>query len=177
MREQLEEALEAGALGLSTGLAYLSANAASKDEVLNLAAPLAAAGAIYATHMRTEGDRILDAMGEAFEIGRSSSVPVVISHLKCAGIANWGRSGEVLAALDAARHSQQTGCDCYPYAATSTILDLRQVDERENHHHLEHLTSRNGRQDIGRHRSGMADHATRSGAPPQTRRRNLPQHL
>jgi N-acyl-D-amino-acid deacylase len=130
MREQLEEALEAGALGLSTGLAYLSANAASKDEVLNLAAPLAAAGAIYATHMRTEGDRILDAMGEAFEIGRSSSVPVVISHLKCAGIANWGRSGEVLAALDAARHSQQTGCDCYPYAATSTILDLRQVDER-----------------------------------------------
>ena len=130
MREQLEEALDAGALGLSTGLAYLSANAADIDEVLELAAPLAAAGAIYATHMRTEADGILDAMREAFEIGRGSRVPVVISHLKCAGIANWGRSGEVLAALDTARLSQQAGCDCYPYEAGSSTLDLRQVDER-----------------------------------------------
>jgi N-acyl-D-amino-acid deacylase len=130
MRAQLEEALDAGALGLSTGLAYLSANPASTAEVLELAAPLAAAGAIYATHMRTEADGILDAMGEAFEIGRGSRVPVVISHLKCAGIANWGRSREVLAALDTARLSQQAGCDCYPYAAGSSTLDLRQVDER-----------------------------------------------
>jgi N-acyl-D-amino-acid deacylase len=130
MRTQLEEALEAGALGLSTGLAYLSANAAGTDEVMALAAPLAAAGAIYATHMRTEADRILDAMGEAFEIGQGSRIPVVISHLKCAGIANWGRSHEVLAALDAARLTQQAGCDCYPYAAGSSTLDLRQVDER-----------------------------------------------
>jgi len=130
MRVQLEEALDAGALGLSTGLAYLSANAASAGEVMELARPLAAAGAVYTTHMRTEADLILDAMQEAFEIGRSSKVPVVISHLKCAGIANWGRSGEVLAALNAARQTQQTGCDCYPYAATSTTLDLRQVDER-----------------------------------------------
>jgi N-acyl-D-aspartate/D-glutamate deacylase len=130
MREQLEEALHAGALGLSTGLAYLSANAASADEVIDLAAPLAAAGAIYATHMRTEADQILDAMREAFEIGRGGQIPVVISHLKCAGTANWGRSGEVLAALDAARRSQHAGCDCYPYAAGSSTLDLRQVDER-----------------------------------------------
>ncbi|HTW79020.1 MAG TPA: D-aminoacylase [Terracidiphilus sp.] len=130
MRAQLEEALDAGALGLSTGLAYLSANAASTEEVLELARPLAAAGAVYATHMRTEADGILDAMHEAFEIGQGSKVPVVISHLKCAGVANWGRSGEVLAALDAARRSQQAGCDCYPYAAGSSTLDLRQVDER-----------------------------------------------
>jgi N-acyl-D-amino-acid deacylase len=130
MCEQLEEALDAGALGLSTGLAYLSANAAGTDEVLGLAAPLAAADAIYATHLRTEADGILDALREAFEIGRGSQVPVVISHLKCAGVANWGRSGDVLAALDAARLSQQAGCDCYPYAAGSSTLDLRQVDER-----------------------------------------------
>ncbi|MGP8253375.1 MAG: N-acyl-D-amino-acid deacylase family protein [Terracidiphilus sp.] len=130
MREQLEEALDSGALGLSTGLAYLSANAAGTDELLGLAAPLAAAGAVYATHMRTEADRIRDAMGEAFEIGRCSQVPVVISHLKCAGIANWGRSREVLAALDTVRLSQQAGCDCYPYAAGSSTLDLGQVDER-----------------------------------------------
>lgn len=130
MRAQLQEALDGGALGLSSGLAYLSANAASTEEVLELAQPLAAASAIYTTHMRTETEAILDAMNEAFKIGRLNHVPVVISHLKCAGIANWGRSGEVLHALETARDSQQTGCDCYPYAAGSSTLDLRQVDER-----------------------------------------------
>jgi len=130
MRAQLSEALDNGALGLSTGLAYLSANAASTQEVVALAEPLAQAGAVYTTHMRTEGDAILDAMQEAFEVGRMSNVPVIVSHLKCAGIANWGRSDEVLSALESARRSQRIGCDCYPYAASSTTLDLRQVDER-----------------------------------------------
>lgn len=130
MRAQLNEALDGGALGLSSGLAYLSANSASTEEVLALAEPLATAGAIYTTHMRTETEGILDAMNEAFRIGRQSNVPVVISHLKCAGIANWGRSEEVLQAFDKARASQPAGCDCYPYAAGSSTLDLRQVDER-----------------------------------------------
>ena len=130
MRAQLEEALAGGALGLSTGLAYLSANAALTDEVLQLAQPLAAAGAVYATHMRTEGEGVLDAMEEAFAIGRASRVPVIVSHLKCAGIANWGRSGEVLEALESARLTQRAACDCYPYAAGSSTLDLRQVDPR-----------------------------------------------
>jgi N-acyl-D-aspartate/D-glutamate deacylase len=130
MRRQLKEALECGALGLSTGLAYLSANAASTEEVLALAEPLASAGAVYTTHMRSETEAILDAMQEAFEVGRLSRVPVIISHLKCAGIANWGRSSEVLQFLDTARASQPAGCDCYPYAAGSSTLDLRQVDER-----------------------------------------------
>jgi N-acyl-D-aspartate/D-glutamate deacylase len=130
MREQLCEALDAGALGLSSGLAYASANAASTEEVLALAQPLASAGAIYVTHMRTETEAILDAMNETFEIGRQSKVPVIISHLKCAGIANWGRSDEVLQALDTAREAQPAGCDCYPYAAGSSTLDLRQVDPR-----------------------------------------------
>jgi N-acyl-D-aspartate/D-glutamate deacylase len=130
MREQLNEALAAGALGLSTGLAYLSANSATAEEVLALAQPLAAAGAVYTTHMRSETETILDAMQEAFEVGRLSKVPVIVSHLKCAGIANWGRSEEVLGVLDEARRGQQIGCDCYPYAAASTTLDLRQVDER-----------------------------------------------
>ncbi len=130
MREQLQEALDGGALGLSSGLAYLSAYAASTEEVLALAKPLKGAGAVYTTHMRTETDGILDAMREAFQVGRLSHVPVIVSHLKCAGIANWGRSGEVLHALETARTSQPAGCDCYPYAAGSSTLDLRQVDER-----------------------------------------------
>jgi N-acyl-D-amino-acid deacylase len=127
---QLREALDAGALGLSTGLAYLSANAATTEEILALAHELTGTGAVYVTHMRSESDAILPAMHEAFEIGRINQVPTIISHLKCSGIANWGRSVEVLGALDAARVSQPLGCDCYPYAAGSSTLDLRQVEER-----------------------------------------------
>lgn len=130
MRSQLQEALDGGALGLSSGLAYLSANSATTEEVLALAQPLAASGAVYATHMRNEAETILDAMREAFEIARLSRVPVIVSHLKCAGIPNWGRSGEVLQALESAQRTQAAGCDCYPYAAGSSTLDLRQVDER-----------------------------------------------
>jgi N-acyl-D-aspartate/D-glutamate deacylase len=130
MRAQLVEALDHGALGLSSGLAYASARSAPAGEILSLAEPLAAAGAIYASHMRTEADEILSAMSEAFATGRHCHVPVVISHLKCAGIANWGRSGEILHALETARAEQPVQCDCYPYAASSSTLDLRQVDER-----------------------------------------------
>lgn len=130
MCDQLRAALDAGALGLSSGLAYLSANAASTEEVLLLAKPLAAAGAVYTTHMRSETDAILEAMKEAFDIGRLSHVPIILSHLKCAGIDNWGRSSEVLGVLDTARDHQPVACDCYPYAAGSSTLDLRQVDER-----------------------------------------------
>lgn len=130
MRTQLQNALDAGAIGLSTGLAYLSANSATTEEVLALAEPLAAANAVYTTHLRSETEPILEAMQEAFTIGRANHAPVVVSHLKCAGIANWGRSSEVLSTLESAQSSQPAGCDCYPYAAGSSTLDLRQVDER-----------------------------------------------
>ena len=130
MRAELISALSAGAIGLSTGLAYANANAASTEEVISLAEPLIGANAVYTTHMRTETDAILDAMDEAFRIGRYAQSPVIISHLKCAGIANWGRSPEVLHTLEQARATQQVGCDCYPYAAGSSTLDLKQVDPR-----------------------------------------------
>ena len=130
MRVQLIEALESGALGLSSGLAYASARSAPAEEILSLAEPLASAGAIYVSHMRTEGEEILAAMSETFDTGRHCHIPVVISHLKCAGIANWGRSGEILHALETARAGQPVRCDCYPYAASSSTLDLRQVDDR-----------------------------------------------
>ena len=130
MRVQLREALDHGALGLSTGLAYLSANSASTEEVMALAEPLFQTGALYATHLRSESEGVLQAMDEAYRIGRHAEVPVVISHLKCAGIDNWGRAPELLRSLDGARAHQEVGCDCYPYAASSSNLDLRQVDER-----------------------------------------------
>ena len=130
MRSQLSEALAHGALGLSTGLAYLSANSASTEEVVGLAEPLAQAGGLYATHLRSETHAVLQAIAEALRIGQHANVPVMISHLKCAGIDNWGRSREVLLNLDSAHGDQPVGWDCYPYAASSSTLDLRQVDER-----------------------------------------------
>jgi N-acyl-D-amino-acid deacylase len=129
MRAELREALALGALGLSSGLQYASAFSAPTEEVMSLAEPLADAGALYATHMRTEFAGILDAMDEAFRIGRHARVPVALSHLKCAGRENWGRSGEVLDALEHAGRTHPVGCDCYPYTAGSSTLDLKQVTD------------------------------------------------
>jgi len=130
MRAELRDALQQGALGLSTGLAYLSAFSAPPGEVASLVELLAGTGAIYATHLRNEAASVLPAMQEALGAARQCGVPVVISHLKCAGIDNWGRSGEVLALFESAAQTQEAGCDCYPYAASSSTLDLRQVDDR-----------------------------------------------
>lgn len=130
MRAQLDEALDHGALGLSTGLAYLSANAASEEEVLALAQPLTKAHAIYATHLRSESDKVLEAIEEACLIGKKASAAVVVSHLKCAGVDNWHRSAQLLRTLDTAATEQPIGWDCYPYAASSSTLDVRQVDPR-----------------------------------------------
>ncbi|MHC8304079.1 N-acyl-D-amino-acid deacylase family protein [Pseudomonas sp. PB3P13] len=129
MRKQLRESLEAGALGLSTGLAYASAFSASTDEVMQLSEELTAFGAVYTTHLRSEFEPVLEAMDEAFQIGRHAKTPVIISHLKCAGAGNWGRSPHLLAALEKAAKTHPVGCDCYPYAASSSTLDLKQVTD------------------------------------------------
>ena len=68
-------------------------------------------------------------MDEAFAVGQRHQVPVIISHLKCAGIANWGRTTQTLAKLDQAALTQEVGCDCYPYTASSSTLDLKQVTD------------------------------------------------
>src|SRR5215472_1298607 len=130
MCAQLSEALLHGALGLSSGLAYRSANSASEDEVSALAEPLADHAAIYATHMRSEGAQVINAIHEALRLGRCRKVLVVISHLKCTGIDNWHRSDEMLQLLHSAGREQAIAWDCYPYAASSTTLDLKQVDDR-----------------------------------------------
>ncbi len=128
MRDQLEESLAAGALGLSTGLAYANAYAAPTEEVMSLAEALTTAGARYATHLRTEFEAVLDAMAEAYTIGNHAHAPVIVSHLKCAGVANWGRSPELLNSLEhASAHARDVGCDVYPYSASSSLLDLKQV--------------------------------------------------
>ncbi len=130
MQAQLAEALKYGAIGLSTGLAYRSACESSTEELLALASLLTDKGALYTTHLRSETAAIREAIDEALLISRTSRAPLVISHLKCSGIDNWGRSQEILAFLNSAGTQQPVAWDCYPYAASSSTLDLRQVDER-----------------------------------------------
>jgi N-acyl-D-amino-acid deacylase len=122
MRELADEALAAGAIGVSTGLYYEPANAAPTDEVIDVCRPLKARNGLYCTHMRDEADAVLDSLEETFRIGRELGVPVVISHHKVAGRANHGRSRETLPVIEKRMAEQAVSLDCYPYCASSTIL-------------------------------------------------------
>ena len=128
MRARLDKALAEGAIGFSTGLYYKIAEAADIDEVASLAELLPPHQGIYCTHMRDEHDLILDSLEETFATASRARVQVVISHHKCAGRKNWGRSTETLAAIDAARRTQEVGLDVYPYIAGSTVLEPFLVD-------------------------------------------------
>lgn len=118
----LSAALDAGAIGMSTGLFYPTAIAAPTDEVIELARVLNPQGGIHTTHMRNEADAVAQSLEETFRIGRDAGVRVVISHHKCAGAANHGRSAETLRQIAAAMEAQDVGLDVYPYNASSTIL-------------------------------------------------------
>jgi N-acyl-D-amino-acid deacylase len=122
MRALADEALASGAIGVSTGLYYEPARAATTEEVIEICRPLTARNGIYCTHMRDEGDRVLDSLEETFRIGRELGVPVVVSHHKVVGTPNHGRSVETLPVIEKAMRSQAIGLDCYPYCASSTIL-------------------------------------------------------
>ena len=122
MEALLDEALEAGCIGMSTGLAYPPAVQAPTGEVVALAGRLGAHGGIYTTHMRDEGAGVLDSIRETLEIGERAGVPVVISHHKCSGRESWGLSRKTLAAIARARAKQSVDLDVYPYVASSTVL-------------------------------------------------------
>ncbi|MGI8614537.1 MAG: N-acyl-D-amino-acid deacylase family protein [Nocardioidaceae bacterium] len=122
MRRSAEAAFAAGAFGLSSGLIYPPGLFAGAAEIHTLAAALPA-GRPYVTHMRGEGRMLLDSVAEAVRVGEVSERPVQISHLKAAGRAVWGRMGEVLDLLDAARgRGVDITHDVYPYLAGSTML-------------------------------------------------------
>ena len=127
MRAMVDEAMAAGAIGVSTGLYYEPASAAPCEEVIEICRPLSQRNGIYCTHMRDEGEHVLDSLEESFRVGRELGVPVVISHHKVAGKANHGRSVETLPFIEKAMRSQEIGLDCYPYHASSTILSASRV--------------------------------------------------
>ena len=127
MRQLVEEAMTAGAIGVSTGLFYEPSIAAPTEEVIEICEPLARHGGVYCTHMRNEGDDVIKSLTETFRIGREASVPVVISHHKVVGVKNYGRSGETLQFIADHMQKQPICLDCYPYPASSTILSAHRA--------------------------------------------------
>jgi N-acyl-D-aspartate/D-glutamate deacylase len=116
MKALVREAMEAGAIGLSSSLIYPPAVYAPEEEIAELARVAGEYGGRYFTHMRNEGDRLLEAIDEALRIGKEAGTPVHIYHLKTAGRANWGKMELAIARIKAARAAgQEVGADVYPY--------------------------------------------------------------
>jgi N-acyl-D-aspartate/D-glutamate deacylase len=116
MKSLVREAMEAGAIGVSTALIYPPAVYASTEEISDLARVAGASGGGYYTHMRNEGDRLLEAIDEALAIGQAAECRVHIFHLKAAGRQNWGKMEQAIARIKAARsEGRQVAADIYPY--------------------------------------------------------------
>lgn len=118
MRAEVRAAMEDGAVGVSTSLQYAPAPYASTEELIALASEASKYGGIYATHMRSEGAHVFEAIDEAVRIGREAKIPVEIWHLKAAGKPQWGLMPKIVAKIDAARASGvDVAADTYAYPA------------------------------------------------------------
>ncbi|MDQ3604601.1 MAG: D-aminoacylase [Gemmatimonadota bacterium] len=123
MKRLVADAMEQGAMGLSTGMIYAPASFASTEELVELTREAASYGGGYASHIRSEGDRLVEAIREAIEIGERAGTWVQIHHLKASGQRNWGKMREAVATIEAARaRGLDVMADQYPYAASGTSL-------------------------------------------------------
>jgi len=122
MRLLLRKGISEGAIGLSTGLIYPPGVYAKTDEIIGLAEDINQY--IYTSHMRSEGDALIESIEETLTIGKESGIKVHISHIKTGGQANWGKVDEAISVME---HAQREGihvtCDRYPYTSSSTDLD------------------------------------------------------
>jgi N-acyl-D-amino-acid deacylase len=126
MEALVEQGMKDGAVGLSTGLIYVPGTYAKTDEITNLARVAARYGGIYATHMRSEGERVADAIRESIQIGEQAGLPVEISHFKISSKAMWGQTPMTLGLVrDARARGLMVTVDQYAYTASSTSLDSR----------------------------------------------------
>jgi N-acyl-D-amino-acid deacylase len=129
MEALVEQAMQQGALGLSTGLIYIPGTFAKADEVVGLAKAAAKHNGIYASHIRNEESKAVDAINEAINIGKEANIPVQISHFKIGGKANWGKSNITVGLIENARkEGWDVTIDQYPYTASSTNLGVRLPD-------------------------------------------------
>ncbi|MBU1440479.1 MAG: D-aminoacylase [Gammaproteobacteria bacterium] len=122
MQAHVEEAMQAGAIGLSTGTFYPPAVKATTEEIIEVSRPLAARKALYVTHMRDESDKVMEALEETFSIGRALDIPVVVSHHKVQNAHNFGKTRVTLPFIRETMKHQCVGLDCYPYTAGSTMI-------------------------------------------------------
>jgi len=119
----LDQAMQSGALGLSSGLAYSHERKAGWDEILELAETVKYQGKVYATHLKNESHNLIFALEEAIDIAKDSGVSLEISHLKAAGKENWGLMDQALEMIDKAREeSVDINFDVYPYTLTASVL-------------------------------------------------------
>ncbi|MDT7542982.1 MAG: dihydroorotase [Acidobacteriota bacterium] len=126
MEQTVDQAMRDGAVGLSTGLIYVPGTYAKTDEIVALAKVAARYGGVYATHMRSEGEHIVDAIRESIQIGEQANLPVEISHFKIASKRLWGQSPMTLGLVrDARARGLSVTVDQYAYTASSTSLDSR----------------------------------------------------
>lgn len=128
MAALLDQALHDGAIGLSSGVFYQPAFAAPPQELVRLAQVVARHGGVYATHLRDEMQHITEALHEAGDTAHQAGVPLVVSHHKCAGPANWGRTRETLPLIERLAARAPVAMDVYPYVAGSTVLREDLVD-------------------------------------------------
>ena len=118
MKQLVDAAMQEGAVGVSTSLQYSPAPYAKTEELIALAREASKYGGIYATHMRSEGDAVLESIDEATRIGREAQIPVEIWHLKAAGKSNWGKMPQIVERIDAARAAGvDVSANTYAYTA------------------------------------------------------------
>ena len=123
MDDIVDKAMRDGAVGFSTGLIYIPGTYAKTSEIVELAKVAAHYNGVYSTHMRDEGDSIDQAIEESLTIGREAKIPVEISHFKCSGQNNWGKSKFTVSMIEAARKEGiEVTIDQYPYTASSTTI-------------------------------------------------------
>lgn len=124
MKKELEKALDEGAIGLSSGLAYPPGSAVPREEIIELSRVVARHGGLYTTHMRSESNQLLEAIDEAIDIAERSGARLQISHLKASGSANWGKIDAAFEKIRDAGSRIEIGSDRYPYTAGCTDLDI-----------------------------------------------------
>lgn len=123
MQDLVTASMQQGAAGVSTGLIYPPNAFATLDELIALSTPAAAMGGRYASHLRHDGKKLRDGIGEAIAIGEGAKIPVHVFHIKVTGQANFGRMKEVIELVEAARgRGVKVTADIYPYIASSTSL-------------------------------------------------------
>jgi dihydroorotase/N-acyl-D-amino-acid deacylase len=123
MSALVEQGMKDGAFGLSTGLFYVPGTFTPTREVIELARTAARFGGIHESHQRDDAAKLLESVNETIAIGEKGGLPTQISHAKVIGVANWGRSADMLALVDAARaRGVDVTIDQYPYTASSTSI-------------------------------------------------------